>query len=59
VIELRRLPGDGRVAVGALRPALAAMHVIGCVTRHALDGCFLVTVSEVAGETGDVLVLVP
>ena len=59
VIELCCLPGDGRVAVGALWPALASMNVIGCVARHALRGCFLVTVSEVACETGDVLVLVP
>jgi hypothetical protein len=59
VIELCCLPGDGRMAVGALGPALTAMYIIGRVARHALRGCFLVTVSEVARETGDVLVLVP
>lgn len=59
MIELRRLPGSGGVAVAALGAAFSAVNVIRRMAGDALLGRALVTVAEMTGETGDILVLVP
>lgn len=58
VIEFGGLPPRRRVAVGTLRAALVPMDIIRCVARYALLGRVLVAIAEMAGETGNVLVLV-
>ena len=58
VIELRRLPARGRVAVAALGPALAVVHVVRRVAGRALLRCALVAIAEVALHAGHFDVLV-
>jgi len=56
MIELRSLPARGRVAVGAFRAALAAMHVVGRMTGNALLRRALVAIAEMTGEARNLLV---
>ena len=59
MVELAALPAGSRVAIGAFRTALPAMHVIGCMAGNALLGRVLVAIPKVASHAGkpDVLVL--
>src|SRR4029077_9545479 len=59
VIELRVLPAGGDVALTALDPAVAVVHVVRLMARDALFGGVLVTVAEVTGRAGRLGVLVP
>ena len=56
MIELRRLPARCRMAVGAFRAALAAMHVVGRMTGNALLRRALVAIAEMTGEARNLLV---
>jgi hypothetical protein len=56
MVELRGLPARGRMAVGTLRTALAAMDVVRRMTGNALLRSALVAIAEVACDACDFLV---
>lgn len=50
VVELGGFPAGGGVAVAALRTPLRSVHIVGRVAGHALPGCVLVSVAEMAAD---------
>ena len=52
VIETRRLPAGDAVAAAAVRPASAAVHVVGRVARRALCRGARVAIAAVTGRAG-------